>query len=611
MASGKHLLHHPKGSPLLLILMMLTVLPSVVLADAWGAGAAGIIGGLTGLFSLVVFIGGPLRADLRIAAVMGPLLIFAAAVPRLVAEASRPAAIVLVVLLGFVAALLPLLGPRFANAGMGLGMTTVFGYGYAPNGGADHQQVIAAAVAGVAVALALRVLMGISDPSKPTREQIAQVLVADDSAAATSTAFGTWISDGRQRWLADVLDAASRYRLALRAAELSGTDPDAIAAMRDRAKDLAGRLQAKPSTSHPSDPDKSAQDPSVQHAPVATSSRLADASDALDDVERAIREHDTSAVPLEHDSRHQFKDAVLHPSARLRSVQLRHGFRTALGLLIMLIITSGLNRGDPLVSTAMLATFSILQASWRDTLTKATNKIIGLVGGSLLVAVILLTVPSRFLTPIAGVALCMGLWFIVTRPALGQGCMVVVSVGFNSVTRDLNATNLLLQYVGLTAAAVVVGLVVGFAVVPAFRPPPLRRRIESATEATTAALRAAVSGETPGLSDAVALHREAAQQQEELVPDHEKLDDQQLTELDRLRTGLHDLTVLVDATRPTPAELDEVLLALSPTEMVVPDGPGSGTGPEQPRQASSTAQELAQQTGEAERYLLRTLPAGV
>lgn len=37
--------------------MLLVVVPSVLLADEWGAGSAGIIGGLTGLFSLVVFQG--------------------------------------------------------------------------------------------------------------------------------------------------------------------------------------------------------------------------------------------------------------------------------------------------------------------------------------------------------------------------------------------------------------------------------------------------------------------------------------------------------------------------------------------------------------------------
>ncbi|TGN31655.1 FUSC family protein [Aeromicrobium chenweiae] len=600
---GKHTRARPKGSPLLFALMALVVVPSVLLADHWGAGSAGIIGGLTGLFSLVVFMGGPLRADLRIAAVMAPLLVVAAVVPRLVAEVSRPTAILAVVVLGFVAALLPLLGPRFANAGLGLGMTTVFGYGYAPQGGADHQQVIAAAVAGVAVALALRVLMGVSDPSGPTRAQVAEVLVAADPATATSVAFGTWLSDGRQRWLADALDAASRYRLALHTAGLTEpVAPGDLAALRDRAAELASRLKAKPSKK------ATAQEDAPAGPGPAGDGALADATQALDSVEQAIRDRDTTAVSLEHDRRHQLKDAVLHPSTRLRSVQLRHAFRTALGLLLMLVITSGLERGDPLVSTVLLTTFGILQASWRDTATKARNKIIGLVGGSLSVAVILLVVPSRFLVAIAVVSLCLGLWYIVTRPGLGNAFMVVVSVGFNSVTRDLDPVNLLLQYVGLTASAVVIGLLVGFAVVPAFRPPPLRRRIESATEATAAVLRAAADGSQPGLADQVALHREATQTQDELVPDHDQLDDVQLRELDTLRTGLRDLTALVDATGMDDAALQDVLRALSPADQTLP-GLQHPNGAGTLQQSSSTVRDLAQRAGAAERYLLRTLPA--
>ena len=402
---------HPKGSPVVIVLMIIVVLPSVLLADAWGAGAAGIIGGLTGMFSLVVFMGGPLKPDLRVIAVMGPLLIFAAVVPRLVAEVSRPAAIALVVVLIFVAALLPLIGPRFANASMGLGMTTVFGYGYAPAGGADHRQIVVAAIAGVAVAVLLRVLMGISDPSKPTREQIATVLIADDPGAATATAFGTWLSDGRQRWLADALDGASRYRLALHTAELSHPGIEVDTEIRDRAKTLADQLKAKPGTK------------SKNNTPVTTStptsapadSPFAEATRGLDAVEQAMLHHDTSSVELDRDRRHQLRDAVLHPTARLRSIQVRHALRTALAILLMLLITSGLQRGDPLVSTVLLATFGIMQASWNDTATKARNKIIGLVAGSLAVAVILLLVPHprRRRRPVP--------WPVVHRHASGSG----------------------------------------------------------------------------------------------------------------------------------------------------------------------------------------------
>ncbi|AWB87480.1 FUSC family protein [Mycetocola zhujimingii] len=594
---------HPKGSPVVIILMIIVVLPSVLLADAWGAGAAGIIGGLTGMFSLVVFMGGPLRPDLRVIAVMGPLLVFAAVVPRLVAEASRPAAIALVVVLIFVASLLPLIGPRFANAGMGLGMTTVFGYGYAPAGGADHRQVIVAAVAGVAVALLLRVLMGISDPSKPTREQVADVLVADDPGAATATAFGTWLSDGRQRWLADALEGASRYRLAMHTAELSDAGGSADTEIRARAHTLAEQLKSKPGRKN-----NPVTTSSSSSASVATGSPLAEATSALDVVEQAMRDHDTSPVTLDRDRRHQLQDAVLHPSARLRSIQVRHALRTALAILLMLLITSRLERGDPLVSTVLLATFGIMQASWNDTATKARNKIIGLVAGSLTVALVLLFVPSRYLTLVAVVALCLGLWFIATRPALGNAFMVIVSVGFNSVTRDLNPVNLLAQYVGLTAAAVLIGWVLGFMVIPAFRPAPLRQRIETATEATAAAIRASSNGTGPPGPEVLALFRDATRMQDELVPDRDRLDDRQLQELDTLRSGLRDLTALADATQLTTGELDDVLQALSPDDRGTRDKLG-GTAPETSGAASSsTLWGLAQQTGSAERDLLRTLP---
>ncbi|WP_182524401.1 hypothetical protein [Nocardioides dongkuii] len=583
----------PGGSPALLFLMAIAVVPAVMLADTFDAGPAAIIGGMAGLFGLVAFMGGPLRADLRTAAVVSPLLLFGAVVPRLLAEVSRPAAIALVVVIGFVAALLPLRGPRFAHTGLGLGMLTLYGYAYATRGAADHQQLIAAAVAGIVVAVLVRVALGISDPSGPTREQVAAVLVADDAAAATATAFDTWLSDGRQRWLATALEGASRYRLALRAGELTATaDPSGAAALRTRAAGLADQVRAK----HP---------PASDGTTGSTAVPLAEATAALDTVEQAAHQRDTTAVVLDRGDRHDFRSAVLHPSGRLRSIQVRHALRTALGLLVMLVVTSGLEPGDPLVATVLLTTFGILQASWRDTLTKARNKVIGLVAGSSAVAVILLTVPGRYLTAVAAVSLALGLWYIVTRPALGAAFMVVVSVGFNAVTRDLDPGELLLQYAGLTATAVAVGLVLGFAVVPAFRPAPLRQRIESATDATSAVLRAAASG-VP-VPEAIALHRDAQQKQDELVPDREHLDEHQLAELDRLQSGLRDVVTIVDTATVDHASLAEAAEMLQAQETGAPrrtTGVAHANGA-----ASATLRDLVEQSGDAERYLLRTLPA--
>ena len=607
-----------KGSPALIVLMIGVVLPSVLLADVWDAGAAAIIGGLTGMFALVALIGGPLRADLRVAAVMGPLLVVAAAVPRLVAETSRPWAWVLVVLFTVVAGLLPLVGPRFGAAGMGLGMTTMFGYGYATMGPADDRQVLAAAVAGVLVAVVLRVLMGIGDPSRPTREQVAAVLVAQDPHAATATAFGTWLTDGRQRWLADALEAASTYRLALRTAQLArpgvAGDTDALQA---RAQELAERLRARParggrrarsSGAAVTTSSASAASSSTVQAPVQAPvhAELADpAGAALDRVEQALLRRDTSAVRLERDRRAQLRDAVLHPSARLRSVQVRHAVRTGLAVLIMLLITSGLDRGDPLVSTALLATFSIMQATWSDTAVKTRNKVVGVVFGSLAVAVVLLVVPSQYLVVVAGVSLCLGLWYIVSLPALGNAFMVVVSVGLNAVNRDLDPVNLLVQYVVLTACAVLLGVGLGFVVIPGLRPAPLRRRVQSATEATAAALRG-LTGPGPQRPQEIALVRDAVRLQDDLVPDRDHLDDAQLADLDALRTALRDLTVLAQAEPRSRDELERVAQVLTDDRRT---SQGERGAPEASGAESSTLLELAQRAGGVERDLLRSLPA--
>ncbi|MEK8227418.1 hypothetical protein NKG05_16915 [Oerskovia sp. M15] len=270
-----------------------------------GAGPVGIIGGLTGMFALVAFMGGPLRADLRIAAVMGPLLIFAAAVPRLVAETSRPRRS----LSSWCSCSWPHFSParptlrqRGDGAGDDHGVRLRLrtdGWGRSSAGDRGGRR-------GVAVALILRILMGISDPSKQTREQVAAVLVADDPSAATATAFSTWLSDGRQRWLADALEGASRYRLALHAADLAATGGPDDAALRGRAHELAEEMKAKPRRDKPVKAPLASPASAVAEAPSPTPR-------ALDSVEQAIQKRDTTKVTLDRDRRHQLQDAVLHP----------------------------------------------------------------------------------------------------------------------------------------------------------------------------------------------------------------------------------------------------------------------------------------------------------
>lgn len=82
----------PQGSPMVLVLMVVVVVPAFALGTAFGAGPTAIVGALVSMFCLIAFLGGPLRTDLRIAAVMMPFIFIATVVPRLLAELSQPAA---------------------------------------------------------------------------------------------------------------------------------------------------------------------------------------------------------------------------------------------------------------------------------------------------------------------------------------------------------------------------------------------------------------------------------------------------------------------------------------------------------------------------------------
>ncbi|MER5391588.1 FUSC family protein [Saccharopolyspora sp. NPDC002686] len=587
-----------KGSPLLLVLFAVALVPTFLVGYAVGAGSASVVGGFVALFSLLAFLGGPLRPDLRLAAALSPLLLFAAIVPRLLGEVSRPAAIAVIVVIVFVAALLPVRGPRFVTVGLGLGMVTLFAYGMALLGPVGPWQVVVAAVTGVVIAVLLRVLLGISDPSKATRAKIADVL--DAEVPDLDAAFDTWLADGRRRWLGAALGAASRYRLALRSAEAiqragRAELDEALASARTRAEGLAERIRAK----------KPAPEASAEQAASGTR-LLSDASAALDAVERAVDERDTSRVPLA-DRHHRLREAVLQPSVRLRSIQVRHAVRTAFGLLLALVLTSYLPPGDPLVATALMTTFGILQASWRATLSKARPRVIGLLAGAALSAVIVLVVPTPYLPVVAGVALLIGLWNMMARPTYAYTFMVVVTVGFNASLRHTDPVHTLVEYALLTLAAATIGVVIGFAVVPGLRPEPLQRRIVTARVETAGALRALTEPGSATSPETVALNRAAARARAELTPDREQLDDDQLAELDRYRAALNDLSTLGTTAALTAPE--HLSAALDVLDDRTPPAPARPDRDEAPEGLEPVLTGLANQVRTTEENLLAALPA--
>ena len=128
-----------------------------------------------------------------------------------------------------------------------------------------------------------------------------------------------------------------------------------------------------------------------------------------------------------------------------RSTQLRHAVRCAFGVLVALVVAS-LRPGDPLTVPFLMTTFAIMQPEWRDTLAKAVQRVVGVLAGAVVLAAVIRFLPTSALVPVAVLALLVGFWFMRSRPVVFNGCIVLMSVGLNATTRQLDPADVLVEY---------------------------------------------------------------------------------------------------------------------------------------------------------------------
>lgn len=533
----------PKGGPQLILLLIGVVAPTFLVGQLLGAGGAAIVGGFIALFSLISSMGGSLRANLRRFFVVGPLVAFGTVVPRMLAEVSQTAAIATATIMVFVAGLMPLRGRRYEGTALGLGMGTLLGYSM-PIGVVSGRQLAAAAVAGLLVALALLALAGAKDPSGPTREAVAALFDQEDRDFGA--AFEAWTSDRAARWLGAALVGAGRYHAARRVLahtpDLDGRLAAVLADGDDVAGTIAADIRAKQAPDSPPGPPATAR-PSTggaqEEAPAVTHLFA-----ALRETGRAVAERDERPSPIRTGARARVALGSVRAAFGYRSLQLRHAIRSSVAVLMALLVSLFLQPGDPLLPTLLLTTFGIVQASWRSTLSRARERFAGIVVGGVLVALILLLLPPSLLFPVSMLGLAVGMWFITAKPAVGAAAMIVMSVGLNHQLHDLEPDALVIEYLVLTLIALLIGSVIGFLVVPSWRPPALPTRITGAVESTGElldGLGAQRGAEAPALNLRLAAAAQVATQQ--LVPDHEDLTGDQAHELERLRRDLQDLMV--------------------------------------------------------------------
>lgn len=543
----------PKGSPALIIMLVVILGPALLIGQLVGAGASSIIGGFVALFSLLATMGGALRPDLARLLVLGPIIAFGAVAPRLLVEVSMPAGFALTVLLVFVAGLLPIRGRQYEPVALGLGMGTLLGYAIPIYGRIDARQLVLAAVVGLAMAILLRIVVGLRDPSGATRKAVADQL--DDPSSDFAAAFDIWVSDRRPRWLGTILVAAGRYRLALRIARRqSSRDPESSAGplirdVADRARTLANAVRSRTATD---------LEPMTRPAPLPDPEPTVRSAEeamwtALSDAEQAAHDRDTSSVALPPGFRTRVGIAAVRSGLRHGSVQVRHAIRTAVAVLLALLVSTVLRPGDPLLPALLVTTFSIVQVSWRSTLDRVRTRFLGVLAGGLVSILVVFFLPPSYLFPISMIGLAVGMWFITARPAVGTAGILVMSVGLNTQVQHLQPTTVIIEYATLTLVGLLIGGLIGFVVVPAWRPPTVQVRADEAVTSAAEAI-AALGAEGAREVPEPVLWRlgEAQAATQQLLPDHESLDADQQQSLERLRNALQDLlaTAMFSMTRP-------------------------------------------------------------
>lgn len=472
-----------KGPGLLIVLLV--VLGGVSgLGFLLGLGNAAVLAALTALFCLMAAVGGPLWADLRLLAWFAPALILAVGVPRLLGAVSQWAAIGLLVAIVIVAGLLPVLGTRFVTVGLGLGMASLFGYGFQLTGTASAGQILGAPALAVGVVILLRVLMGAKDPAKPTRDALADALATGSSETQESAA-RLWLADRPRRWTGRVLGGMFRYRAAVGLLEIRGKRLDSeeigetLAAAREEAARLADAVRS-PAAPGEVEPVRRKEPTGL---PGATAKLVTAVWEALETIRAAATERDESRVDVPRGLRKELRRIELSGAFSWRSAQFRHALRCGLGVGLALVVAS-FRPGDPLTVSFLLATFAIMQPEWRDSLGKAWQRIGGSLGGAVVLAAVLWLLPQGLLLPIGLVALLGGFSVMRTRPAIFNGCMVLMSVGMNATTRHLDPRYVLVEYLLLMVLAGAIALLFGFAAIPGVPKPGPAERFESAVAAT-------------------------------------------------------------------------------------------------------------------------------
>ncbi|MHA6798149.1 FUSC family protein [Bounagaea algeriensis] len=479
------------------VLVLCAVALGSVLGWLLDATTPALIAALTAVLTLIAAGGQSLRSDLHRLSRFAPALVAVMTCGPLLRDIPIAAgALVAVVIFG--TGMLPALSEHYR-----VGAQTVAAATLAATSGIGRDEpwwtLLLASAAGAALALVLRVLIGLSDPTRATRWSVARTLL-QPGPGMLEGAVAAWRADGAPRWLGEVLAGVARFRAARETLLTRANHADraeaarlrAVVAEADRvAAELARAVRARACTGLPP---LARRDPVIAHGGYHGSLPQAvhGLNAGFDRIRAAVVNRSETPVPVivAGPWQQRLRDAVrAHLSPR--SSLFRHALRCALAATIGMVVVALLD--DPSASTLLLALYLVLQPAARDSMTGALERTGAAVLGVTALALVITLVPGALLLGpllIAGMLLYVDQLRTHYRTLLA--CLITVLAVEQTLLLDRPTVNIGIAFAANTAVGAAVALFIGFLsylVLPSSAVPDVRGAVRAAVWAMTDLLR--------------------------------------------------------------------------------------------------------------------------
>ncbi|MFC7341197.1 FUSC family protein [Saccharopolyspora griseoalba] len=482
------------------VLVLITVVAGTVLGWFFELQAPALIAGLTAVLALTATSGQSLQSDLHRFAWFGPAVVLIMAIGPVLTEVPvlAGAAVALVV---FGTGMLPALGEHYRIGGQIFAAATLVSTTTGIGIREPFPVLLAAAVLGGLLALALRMLMGLSDPGRATRHAVAGTLLRPGPGVLESAA-AAWRADGSATWLGEVLAGAARFRAARETLLAQAQQSDRMEAERLRAivaeadavaGELARAVRARACTGLPM---IARRDPA--EAVLARGGRqdLPDAARGLNQgLERirasVVRRDETSVPPPAEGQRKERLLAAVRAHLSFRSSLFRHALRCTLAVTVGMVIVLLLR--DPSASSLLLGLYVVLAPAARDSMTGALERTGGAVLGVTALALLISLVPFTYLLiPVVVAGMLLNMPKLRAEFQVVLSCLIVVTVVDQALVLDRPLVNVGISFAANTAVGAAIALFVGYVsylVLPSSILPDVRGAVRSTVWAVSELLR--------------------------------------------------------------------------------------------------------------------------